>query len=197
MSLPLVFKTFVTAHHHLLDEYAFTRNPFGFDSKSRGQKEKDIEHPVKLVHSQGIGYVKLEDVRKNADIISNWKIAIGKLVPSNGEVGVDPAKGYNAMIQPRILSPYTVITDSYLILSTFKTENEAKNFANFMTQKLPRFLMHETYSSMNISKSNFRFVPFLDFSKQWTDDNLYKYFDLTEDEICFIESMIYRKLLAV
>lgn len=173
-----------------LSDVAFSRNPFGFESKSRGQATKDAQHYIKLVHSQGVGYVRLADVAKNADHVDRWKISIGKLVPSNGEVGVDPAKGYNAMTQPRILSPNTVITDSYLVLATFSTETEAQNFAKFMTQKFPRFLMHETYSSMNIAKGNFRFVPFLDFTKEWDDQALYAKFGLSDDEIQFVEGMI-------
>lgn len=173
-----------------LSDVAFSRNPFGFESKSRGKKEKDAQHPVKLVHSQGVGYVRTSEVAKNAEYLDRWKISIGKLVPSNGEVGVDPSKGYNAMTQPRILSPYTVITDSYLVLATFKTELEAQNFAKFMTLKFPRFLMHETYSSMNIAKGNFRFVPLLDFSREWTDEELYEKFGLSAEERQFIDGMI-------
>ena len=175
---------------HTLDEFAFSRNPFGFESKSRGIKHKDATHPVKLVHSQGVGYVNEKEVTKNSAHLAKWKISIGKLVPSNGEVGIDPSKGYNAMTQPRILSPYTVITDSYLVLATFDTEVEAINFEKFMTLKFPRFLMHETYSSMNISKSNFRFVPFMDYTKSWSDEELYSYFDLTDEEIAFVDGMI-------
>lgn len=175
---------------HTLDEFAFSRNPFGFESKSRGFAHKDAEHPVKLVNSQGVGYVSINEVTKNADYLAKWKISIGKLVPSNGEVGIDPSKGYNAMTQPRILSPYTVITDSYLVLATFDTETEAVNFEKFMTLKFPRFLMHETYSSMNISRSNFRFVPFMDYTKEWSDEELYLHFGLTDDEIAFVDGMI-------
>ena len=173
-----------------LSDTAFSRNPFGFSSKSRGVEAKDSEHTIKLVHSQGIGYVSQDEVTKSNSFVDKWKISIGKLVPSNGEVGIDPSKGYNAMTQPRILSPNTVITDSYLVLATFDSEIEAQHFAKFMTQKFPRFLMHETYSSMNISKGNFRFVPFFDFKEEWTDEKMYKLFELTEDEINFIEKMI-------
>lgn len=134
--------------------------------------------------------MNISEVTKNCSEVSKWKVTIGKLVPSNGEVGVDPSKGYNVMTQPRILSPNTVITDSYLVLSTFLSEEQAINFAKYMTLKLPRFLMHETYSSMNISKGNFRFVPYLDFSKPWTDSELYEKYNLTDEEINFIESMI-------
>ena len=173
-----------------LDAIAFSRNPFGFPSNARGVDVKDTKHSITLIHSQGRGYVKPSDVLKNSNYVSKWKVSIGKLVPSNGEVGVDSSKGYNVMTQPRVLKPDEVITDSYLVLATFARKTEACNFANFMTLKLPRFLMHETYSSMNISKSNFRFVPMQDFSKPWTDAELYKKYKLTRDEIDFIESMI-------
>ena len=43
---------------------------------------------------------------------------------------------------------------------------------------------------MNITKSNFRFVPYLDYTHQWTDEELYKKYNCTEEEISLIESMI-------
>ena len=45
-------------------------------------------------------------------------------------------------------------------------------------------------SSIMINKDAFQFVPQQDFSKPWTDEELYKKYNLTEDEIAFIESMI-------
>lgn len=173
-----------------MDTVVLSRNPFGFSSKDRGIKSADKTHYVKLIHSQGYGFVSIDEVAKNIQLVSKWKVSIGKLVPSNGEVGVDPSKGYNAMTQPRLMFPNEVITDSYLVLAAFDTEKEARNFAQYMTLKTPRFLMHETYSSMNISRNNFRFVPFLDYHKEWTDAMLFKKFAFTQAEIDFIETMI-------
>jgi len=34
------------------------------------------------------------------------------------------------------------------------------------------------------------FVPAQDFTEEWTDEKLYKKYELTEDEIAFIESTI-------
>ena len=59
-----------------------------------------------------------------------------------------------------------------------------------MSLKFPRFMMKQTLSSMNISSENFRFVPYLDYSKEWTDADLYKRYGLSEDEISCIESLI-------
>ena len=44
--------------------------------------------------------------------------------------------------------------------------------------------------SINLSKSTYQFVPMQDFSKPWTDAELYAKYKLTKDEIAFIESMI-------
>jgi site-specific DNA-methyltransferase (adenine-specific) len=43
---------------------------------------------------------------------------------------------------------------------------------------------------MNLSISNFKFVPWQDFTKEWTDEELYAKYGLTDEEIEFIESMI-------
>lgn len=36
----------------------------------------------------------------------------------------------------------------------------------------------------------YHFVPLQDFSHPWTDDDLYKKYDLSPDEVKYIESMI-------
>ena len=41
-----------------------------------------------------------------------------------------------------------------------------------------------------INRNGFVFVPMQDFSKPWTDEELYAKYNLTEEEIAFIESMI-------
>lgn len=45
-------------------------------------------------------------------------------------------------------------------------------------------------SSINLSKDKFKFVPLQDFSRPWTDADLYAKYNLTEDEIAYIEQLI-------
>lgn len=56
--------------------------------------------------------------------------------------------------------------------------------------KFTRFMLRLTYSSMHIARANFIFVPDQDFTEEWTDEKLYRKYELTEDEIAFIESTI-------
>lgn len=96
---------------------------------------------------------------------------------------MDPAKGYRSISSPQILYPGTVDTFSYLNIGFFDTETEAINFRNYMTCKLPRFMMRTTYSSVHISKANFIFVPMLDFTQEWTDQKLYEFYGFTEPRL--------------
>ena len=43
---------------------------------------------------------------------------------------------------------------------------------------------------MNVSKKNFSLIPLVDFNKQWTDKELYEYFDLSKEEVDYIEEII-------
>ena len=178
-----------------MDSKVYSRNVFGITSNEHGVDIKDAEHTLTLLSSQkgnslGESYISCDKVLKNADIIGKYKVIIGKVVPRNGEVGVDPNVGYRAITTVHVLGPGIVFTESYLLLSVFDTEQEALNFAEYMTQKFPRFLLHETYSSMNITKGNFVFVPFLDYSRAWTDSDLYDRYECTPEEIELIQSII-------
>lgn len=174
-----------------LTDNTFKRNPFGFDSKQRGF-ETPIEgvESVIIVSSAGTGFIKRSDVVKAVPEIDRYKVTIGKVVPSNGEVDTNPLDGYKVTTTSRILGPGTVHTESYLLLHGFDSLIEARNFQRYMSLKFPRFMMKQTLSSMNISSENFRFVPFLDYSKEWTDRELYNRYGLSNEEISCIEALI-------
>ena len=69
----------------------------------------------------------------------------------------------------------------------FETKEEALNWANAQSLKLMRFL--QLMQSVDANRHS-HYTPYLDFSHPWTDEDLYKYFNLTEDEIKMIEDEI-------
>ena len=187
-SLSIIHKVLSRSEHFLTDRVQ-PIDAFGFPSAARGEKEP-FDGCVSLIHSQGTGYIKRSDVKKNAELIDKYKATISILVPCNGEVGIDPSKGYKAITTPRIEVPGEVNTFSYLVLGAFDTEAEIKNYKQYLMCKFTRFMLRLTYSSMHIARANFVFVPDQDFTEEWTDEKLYKKYELTEDEIAFIESTI-------
>ncbi len=169
--------------------HAYPRNPFGFSTNFRGRTTRrtgDIE----ILSSVGFQYIARSDVTKNADIIDSYKVLIGRLVPSNGELDVNPKDGYKVITDTRIIGPGQINTETYLDIGVFPTQREAMNFDGYLKSKFARFLLRQAISSLNVTRECFRFVPYEDFSKPWTDAELYEKYKLTEDEISFIESMI-------
>ena len=89
-----------------------------------------------------------------------------------------------------VLPPKTVCTETYIVIDCFDTEEEANNLINYLKTQFVRFLVAQLTYTQHIAKGNFAFVPIQDFSKPWTDEELYKKYNLTDEEIAFIESMI-------
>ena len=70
----------------------------------------------------------------------------------------------------------------------FETEDESINFFNSLQTKFYKFINVCIKRDMN---TPWRYTPWLgDYTHQWTDDDLYKYFNLTPEEIAIIESEI-------
>lgn len=171
------------------DNYNYPRNPFGFSTKERG-KSKKFDGAISLLSSQGFGYVKKSEVTKNVNLINKYKILIGRLVPSNGELDVNPSDGYRVITNTKMLQPGEIHTESYLLIGAFDSLEEAKNFEAYIKLKFPRFLLRQAISSVNVTKECFRFIPREDFKKAWTDEKLYKKYELSDGEVAFIEATI-------
>lgn len=188
MAISIVHKVlnFCTDVH---SNHAYPRNPFGFATNYRGRKEKQ-RGDIEIITSVGTHYVTRSEVTKNTDIIDYYKVLIGRLVPSNGELDVNPKDGYKVITDTRIIGPGQINTETYLDIGVFPTEQEAKNFEKFLHQKLPRFLLRQAISSLNVTRECFRFVPYEDFTQEWTDEKLYKKYHLADDEIAFVEETI-------
>ena len=71
-----------------------------------------------------------------------------------------------------------------------KRKKEDENLRDYLSTKFVRFLVGQIAVSQHITKGCFSFVPIQDFSKPWTDEELYAKYGLTDEEIAFIESMI-------
>lgn len=64
------------------------------------------------------------------------------------------------------------------------------NFHNYCLTKFARFCLSLYKRNQNLHYGELKAVPYLDFSQEWTDERLYEYFELTEEEINFIETYI-------
>jgi hypothetical protein len=164
-----------------------TRNPFGFPSSYRGS-DSTSKGNLTLHSSKGIGYVSVSQVSQGGKYIEKNKVMISKVTSEHaGEP--DKSGRFRVLSTIKLLPKNHVCTDSYLILGPFENEEEALNFIDYMKTKFFRFLLLQGVTSINLSKSKFKFIPALS-NYKINDYSLYQMFGLSEEEINEIEDTI-------
>lgn len=182
-----------------LNEMVLSINPFGFRTFYRGREQK-LDGDIRILTSAGWSYVGRKDVLKNLELIDKYKILVGRFVPSNGELNVKPGEGYRVITTPQLLEPEEINTETYIDVAVFSGKEEASNYVSYLGTKFARFLLRQSISSVNVTKECFSFVPLQDFTHtsdiDWSqsvadiDCQLYAKYELSEEEIGFIEGMI-------
>lgn len=164
-----------------------TRNPFGFPSSQR--EEKNVTNGISLFTSSGKFNVSLQSVTQGKDLIDKYKVMFSKVTSEHaGEP--DQSGMFKVLSRAQLLLPNEVCTDSYLIAFSSDDKTIAENYLSYSYTKFYRFLLLQALSSINLSKDKFQFIPMQDFSKPLTDEFLYGKYNLSDEEISFIESMI-------
>lgn len=174
----------------LLEEIISSLMPYGLSTSYRGTKNAKDKDCLTLHASDGITYIGRSEIIKGFDTVDKYKILVSK---TGAEHAGEPGKDGNFRVIPtsmKVLSPGEVCTHSYFVIGQWDNLEYAENALTYMKTKFVRFLMLLCVSGFGLSKIVFQFVPMQDFSKPWTDEELYAKYGLTDEEIEFIESMI-------
>ena len=162
-----------------------SRKPFGLRTFIRPLNKGDII----LRWQNGEGPYLRSEITTGQELIDKWKVITSYVGYDHaGNPGKDGKRKVFNKID--ILPPGTICNETYLVINSFNTEQEAKNLVAYMKTLFFRFLVSQLMFSHHITKSAYQFVPMQDFSHPWTDEMLYKKYELIDEEIAFIESMI-------
>ncbi len=163
-------------------------SPFGLNSFERGHSEYHTGD-LKLLSSNGKSFVDKNKIIKGQEYLGKYKIAIS-YATSGSAASADKDGKRKVLSKVILLDRDEVCTFTYFLAGNFNDYKQAHNCANYLTTKFARYMLFLSLSSIHVSKEKFRFVPLQDFSKPWTDEELYAKYGLTDEEINFIESMI-------
>lgn len=173
------------------DNHISAAKAFGFrtffinDSKFR-TKPVGLKNPVKCYGRSGKeGYVDYSEIATHKEWVKLWKV----YVPESNNIGTElNDDNQNAFVGV----PNTVCTETFLVVGADLNldENKATNLCNYLKTKFARYLLSLAKISQHGTAKTYRFVPVQDFSKAWTDKDLYKKYGLSIDEQSFIESAI-------
>ena len=186
-----------------LMEIANGRNAFGVVGKDsvvkKISKEEYFDNAVSLrCAHEIIRYIDETHITKNKEIMKSWKIITSK---ANGGAGLLTDNKQVSIIGKSYLAPpMSACTDSLIPIGCFDSKEEAENLLKYMSTKFLRFMVGIVKSSQNLYQPVYRFVPMQDFASKsdidWNkniheiDLQLYKKYNLTDDEINYIESKI-------
>lgn len=159
-----------------------TRKPFGLATNFKDFKSCAFPGSVKIYANQSVGYVDRISILKNSNWIDCYKI----IIPEAIGVG-DMTKDW---LKPIVVEPNTCCTETYLVIGPFVDNVVTENVKSYMQTKFFHFVLGLKKITQHTTKEVYSFVPLQDFSKPWTDEELYAKYGLTEEEIAFIESMI-------
>ena len=183
------------------ENYISSLRPFGF----RGYFTKDenfrkskngLKNPV-ICYGKGkqTGFLERDEITKNIDWIDKYKVFTPRANNIGTELNDDNLNTF-------IGKPNTICTESYIVVGVTLSldEHSAKNLSQYLTTKFARFLHSLGKASQDATSKTYKFVPLQDFTANsdidWSksiseiDQQLYKKYGLSDDEISVIERMI-------
>ncbi|MGR3807321.1 Eco57I restriction-modification methylase domain-containing protein [Pasteurella testudinis] len=158
--------------------------PFGLRTFFKGRNEpyKDEFHNVKLYQNKGVGYVKTVDIPINRQWINEHKV-IAPYAVGSGDSKTD-------WVKPIYAEKGSACTETYLVFGPFESKAVCENVMSYINTRFFHFMLTLKKNTQHATKRAYELVPIQDFSKPWTDQELYEKYQLTQTEINYIESMV-------
>ena len=131
----------------------------------------------------------IEDEHEN---LRNWKVLVAR-VNGSGNLG-------EVLSTPIVEAPNEGYTQTFIGIGSFKIESEAQNALKYIKSKFCRTMLGILKITQDNNRDTWRMVPIQDFTAHsdidWSksvaeiDQQLYRKYDLTADEIDFIETHV-------
>ena len=135
-------------------------------------------------------FIKRENLQPN-DYMDTYNVSLPE---SNGNGAFD------LFSAPFITPPHTGVTDTFISIGKFDNEAEALNLLKYIKTRFIRAMLGVKKVTQHNPKETWEYVPLQDFTEHsdidWSkslaeiDQQLYKKYELSPEEIAFIEKMI-------
>jgi hypothetical protein len=168
------------------DQLVSSLRPFGLRTYFRGKVKKSTGD-VLVYQNGGEGYAPRKSIKNGADLIDAWKVYVGRAAPGTGNRDTYP---HRIISTPFVGEPGSISSETYLCIAPFDSKSQAESVLSYLCCRLTRFLILLHKPSQDTTRKVYTFVPTQDWTRPWTDDDLYKKYSLTTREIVFIEGIV-------
>ena len=177
-SIPIVYKV---KSKENFDSLVSTQRPFGLRTFFKGTSISS-KNSIKVYRNGGVGFISKDEIETNINWIDKHKI----LVPR--AIGSGDSKTDN--IKPIYSEPGSCCSETYLVIGPFTSKEEVENVISYIESKFFHFMVTLKKNTMMAAKTVYELVPIQNFNELWSDEKLYKKYNLSRDEIDLIDSMI-------
>jgi len=148
---------------------------FGFESNDKRLKSEKTKETIKCYVSQQKGFEKNIEKKEIKKEYNFWKLITARAAHEH-------KSGFGNSF---IGKPDEIHTGSYI---SFKVSNEeeAKSLLSYIKCRLPNFMLSLRKNSQDIQEQSIKWIPLPSLNKEWTDEEVYKHFKLSEDDIKLI-----------
>lgn len=164
-------------------DMASSMKPFGLRTYFKGEAI-EFNNSIKVFAYPQNSYIGRNDITQSKDLVDKYKVFVSG---TYGERGGFP---YLVLAKPFLGEPKTCCTETYLMFGPFQSKVICDNFISYVQTKFFRFLVLLLKNTPRATKKVYSLVPIQDFSEPCSDEKLYAKYNLSAEEIAFIERMI-------
>jgi hypothetical protein len=168
------------------DRSVSSSRPFGLRTFFEGKATKSSTD-VEVYQNGGKGYIARSKVTMGTDLIDAWKVYVGAAAPGTGNKDTYP---HRIISTPFIGEPESICSETYLCIGPIKSKKHAESVMSYLSCKLTRLLILLHKPSQHTTRKVYTFVPMQEWTKTWTDEDLYAKYCITAEEIAFIEKVV-------
>ena len=168
------------------DRLVSSRKPFALETTFKGRKTKR-DGDVPIYQNGGAGYIARDSITAGTDLIDKWKIYVGRAAPGTGNRDTYP---HRILSTPFIGEAGSICSETYLCIGPFDSKAETESALSYLTCRLTRLLILLHKPSQDTTRKVYTFVPKQEWTKRWTDEDLYAKYGISASEIDFIEKVV-------
>lgn len=168
------------------DRLVSTLRPFGLRTFFQGKAVKDAGD-VMVYQNGGTGYIDRSSISTGTHLIDAWKVYVGRAAPGTGNRDTYP---HRIISTPFIGEPGTISSETYLCIGPFDSKSQAESVLSYLSCRLTRLLILLHKPSQDTTRRVYTFVPTQEWNRQWTDEQLYAKYGISDSEIAFIEKVV-------
>ena len=166
--------------------------PFGDQLRSNFKKytkERTSDTQLSLYMNEGtkrfVNYVDADFVTNNQEISRSWKVFLPVAGSDGGQKLPDMVFGKGI-----VAAPGSVCTETYLAIGNLDSQQEAESLLSYLQTKFARFVVSLRKPGQHSVPSTFKWLPIQPWNQIWDDEQLYKKYNISEEEQRFISEMV-------